>query len=277
MTTHDNNSWSWSDTQVVLRGSLRTREPFTGTATVGFVVGDRADLDHATMLGDSVVGLVSDTCTFTKTVTVVNHEGRYYRAYVKIGQLYYYGEVRQYGLVAVDLGLPSKTKWANMNLGAERPEEPGGYFAWGDTVTKSEYIEANYIYNGQGLPTDISGNVNYDAATYNWGSGWKMPTKTQFEELYNTTYCDRAFVMVNGLYCYRLTSKTNGRMLYIPMGGAINGATPHNDSWWAFYWTATRSSNTTNAWRTNFYGQSSYGMVEDARWVGLNIRPVRAN
>ena len=277
VTTHDNDSWSLSDTQVVLRGSLRTREPFTGTATVGFVVGDRADLDHATMLGDLVVGPVSDTCTFTKTVTVVNHEGRYYRAYVKIGQLYYYGEVRQYGLVAVDLGLPSKTKWANMNLGAARPEEPGGYFAWGDTVTKSEYFETNYIYNGQGLPTDISGNVNYDAATYNWGSGWEMPTKTQFEELYNTTYCDHAFVMVNGQYCYRLTSKTNGRMLYIPMGGVINGTTLNNESWWAFYWTATRSSNTTNAWRTNFYGQSSYGMVENARWVGLNIRPVRAN
>ena len=35
------------------------------------------------------------------------------------------------GLEAVDLGLPSGTKWANMNVGATKPEEYGGYYAWG--------------------------------------------------------------------------------------------------------------------------------------------------
>ena len=29
------------------------------------------------------------------------------------------------GLEAVDLGLPSGTKWANMNVGAEKPEDVG--------------------------------------------------------------------------------------------------------------------------------------------------------
>ena len=38
------------------------------------------------------------------------------------------------GAVAVDLGLPSGTKWANMNVGATKPEEFGLYFAWGETV-----------------------------------------------------------------------------------------------------------------------------------------------
>ena len=37
------------------------------------------------------------------------------------------------GVVAVDLALPGGTKWANMNVGAEKPEDFGLYFAWGET------------------------------------------------------------------------------------------------------------------------------------------------
>ena len=35
---------------------------------------------------------------------------------------------------AVDLGL--SVKWASCNVGADSPEEYGGYYAWGDTTTK---------------------------------------------------------------------------------------------------------------------------------------------
>ena len=34
---------------------------------------------------------------------------------------------------AVDLGLPSGTRWASCNVGATKPEEIGGYYAWGET------------------------------------------------------------------------------------------------------------------------------------------------
>ena len=33
----------------------------------------------------------------------------------------------------VDLGLPSGLKWATTNVGAEKPEDFGLYFAWGET------------------------------------------------------------------------------------------------------------------------------------------------
>ena len=32
---------------------------------------------------------------------------------------------------AIDLGLPSGTKWASCNVGTTKPEEAGDYFAWG--------------------------------------------------------------------------------------------------------------------------------------------------
>lgn len=39
----------------------------------------------------------------------------------------------QAGYSYVDLGLPSGTLWATMNIGAEGPEDYGLYFAWGET------------------------------------------------------------------------------------------------------------------------------------------------
>ena len=43
------------------------------------------------------------------------------------------------GAVAIDLGLPSGTKWANMNVGANKPEDYGDHFAWGETKPKEVY------------------------------------------------------------------------------------------------------------------------------------------
>ena len=37
------------------------------------------------------------------------------------------------GVTAIDLGLPSGTKWANMNIGAKSISSYGDYFAWAET------------------------------------------------------------------------------------------------------------------------------------------------
>lgn len=34
----------------------------------------------------------------------------------------------------VDLGLPSRTKWATCNIGAENPEDYGYYFTWNEMI-----------------------------------------------------------------------------------------------------------------------------------------------
>ncbi len=39
----------------------------------------------------------------------------------------------------VDLGLPSGLLWATHNVGANKPEEFGDHFSWGETEPKSEY------------------------------------------------------------------------------------------------------------------------------------------
>lgn len=48
----------------------------------------------------------------------------------------------------VDLGLPSGLKWATCNVGANKPEDYGNYYAWGEIKTKSEYTSDNSITYG---------------------------------------------------------------------------------------------------------------------------------
>lgn len=44
----------------------------------------------------------------------------------------------------VDLGLPSGTLWADFNVGASKPSEPGNYYGWGETETHTLYSWENY-------------------------------------------------------------------------------------------------------------------------------------
>ena len=86
----------------------------------------------------------------------------------------------------VDLGL--SVYWCSCNVGAESPEEYGDYYAWGETKPKSSYRRENYSYYNTETETytDIGENISgteYDAATVNLGSDWKMPTKDEFQEL----------------------------------------------------------------------------------------------
>lgn len=42
---------------------------------------------------------------------------------------------------AVDLGLPSGTKWASWNIGASTPQEYGDDYAWGELHTKTDFVK----------------------------------------------------------------------------------------------------------------------------------------
>jgi len=96
--------------------------------------------------------------------------------------------------VAVDLGLPSGTKWADRNVGATSPEGYGGYYAWGETSPKDSYSEDNSVAYGVSYSDlqskgiiDSNGNLTaaYDAATVNWGKGWRMSTKAEIRRIVN--------------------------------------------------------------------------------------------
>ena len=134
----------------------------------------------------------------------------------------------------VDLGLPSGTLWATCNIGASKPEDYGNYYAWGETKPKTDYCWETYKFY---VPDSFLGFTKYffdsDVCGYDnpdnllnlereddpataWGSGWRMPTKAQWDELLmNTT---NKWTTQNGVKGRLFTAK-NGQILFLPAAG----------------------------------------------------------
>ena len=77
---------------------------------------------------------------------------------------------------AVDLGLPSGTKWACCNVGAPFPEAFGGFYAWGETWQKDSYNRYTYAYTEDWIDEvkigeDIAGTSSW--ATHGGCRRWK--------------------------------------------------------------------------------------------------------
>lgn len=172
------------------------------------------------------------------------------------------------GIEAVDLGL--SVKWASCNVGAESPEGHGDYFAWGEISPKNEYYEINSTTYGVELG-DISGNPQYDAATANWGDGWRMPTRDEFIELkYN---CIWEWTVLNGVNVMRVLGP-NGNSIFLPAAGFRYGTSFNGVGSSGYYWCSMPSGDFNDyAYRLYFYGED---LVWNGyyRYSGLSIRPV---
>lgn len=157
---------------------------------------------------------------------------------------------------AIDLGLPSGLKWSCCNVGATKPSGSGGYYAWGETTTKSKYNDVTYLYGSgrdsdndgwydnnwsvQNLGSNISG-TKYDVAHVKWGGSWKMPTQDETKELYNN--CARKWVTINDTKGYMYTSNINGRSIFLPASGYRVDTRLEYYNNYGRYWTSSCSSN----------------------------------
>ncbi|MBQ3680507.1 MAG: hypothetical protein IJJ78_08340 [Paludibacteraceae bacterium] len=54
----------------------------------------------------------------------------------------------------VDLGLPSGTKWATCNIGADDPQDHGNYYSWGEVTTKDSYSWSFYFNSDKAYSYD---------------------------------------------------------------------------------------------------------------------------
>lgn len=143
----------------------------------------------------------------------------------------------------VDLGLPSGTKWATCNIGAEYPDANGLYFAWGEPKDIATPVrKRNSLHLNRDIK-DITANPAYDAATAQWGDGWQIPTKAQMVELANN--CDWEVVTMSGRYGFRITSRINGNWIFLPAAGSYGSSSlrwddfPNDDDEHCFYWTSS--------------------------------------
>ena len=180
----------------------------------------------------------------------------------------------------IDLGLPSGTKWACCNVGANKPEGYGGYYAWGETETKSTYDWSTYKHcdgtreSCHDLGKDISG-TKYDVAHLKWGGSWVMPTEEQQDELRNN--CTYKWTTVNGVKGGKFTSKKNGKSIFLPAADGRYDSGLRNAGSYGHYWSSTQyPSYALHAYNLYFNWDVAF-TYNYYRDYGYCVRPVSRN
>ena len=199
----------------------------------------------------------------------------------------------------VDLGLPSGIKWASFNVGASKPEDYGGHYQWAgleDVTSTSIYLDLSncpyhtgpdydrgwtkYIPSGYSSYWSGSGSPDNktvldpedDVAHVKLGGKWRMPTKAEFEELYNN--CTSEWTTLNGVKGRKFTSKKNGNCIFLPAAGyRLDGDLDDVGSNGDFWSSSLNSGNPICAYR---FGFSTDGVSNgySGRYYGLSVRPV---
>lgn len=212
----------------------------------------------------------------------------------------------------VDLGLPSGTKWATCNIGATKPEEFGNYYAWGEVTPKDFYSWETYKYGNENQLTKYNTNSFYarkgiadgktilelkdDAAHFNWGGKWRMPTRAQQDELRKQCYWVWTESYngsgVTGCIVYKAKSESNkgvivyeGRTpyssytlsdthIFLPAAGCRYNGFRDYAGCHGYYWSSSLYPGyPLVAWYVLFYSDS-VGGFRDYRCDGWSVRAV---
>lgn len=195
------------------------------------------------------------------------------------------------GFEYVDLGLPTGTLWATMNVGASKPSEAGLYFQWGDIrgyiadqVGKGDGQKkfasdrndckwysggsfTKYIHPGESL------HLEDDGANVIMGGDWHIPTPTQIKELLESTISTKT--TLDGVNGMKFTSKKDRtKSIFIPASGsALNGLVQDIGSE-GNVWSSMLDEDCTNgSQHLCFYAEDTY-IDYCSRIYGLPIRGV---
>lgn len=178
---------------------------------------------------------------------------------------------------AIDLGLPSGTKWCCCNVGADTPEGYGGYYAWGETSEKSYYSRENYAYYNSSTGyfnniSDIAG-TGYDVAHVRMGASWRMPSIAQQQELINN--CSRQWMQQNGVNGILVTGR-NGGQVFLPAAGGRWTDEFGSAGSYGFYWSSSLPPGSGSSAYNMYFGSGDWSWSENwLRYDGQSVRAVR--
>ena len=188
--------------------------------------------------------------------------------------------------------------WATTNIGAEKPEDYGYYFWWGDTVgykregnkwVASDGSNFNFSFTESNTPTcgkDISTLISegwitadgalapeHDAAQAHWGGDWRMPTKQECDDL--NSKCDWIWTTMNGVngYVVRGRGEYASNSIFLPCAGSGYGTSLYSAGSDGYYWSSVPDSDDSSAWNLLFFSSSRTDY--SYRYYGQSVRPVQ--
>ena len=188
----------------------------------------------------------------------------------------------------IDLGLSSGLCWAIHNLGADKPQDEGKFFAWGEIEPKENYSYNTYKWANllkrnefiKYVTDDYWGLIDFrttlgaedDAANYILESKWHIPTQADVEELLRE--CTAEYTQYYGKNGYVFTGP-NGNAMFLPVAGYMEEDEYIKNDRGADYWTSTvYEDSQKNAVTIDFNMSLSLGTGDEYRPYGLPIRPV---
>ena len=225
----------------------------------------------------------------------------YYCAFVYLNETQYkFGAIKSFdtkedtgagnigGHAYVDLGL--SVKWATCNVGANKPEDYGDYFAWGETQPKSTYDWSTYKWCNGSYRTltkyctdSYYGTVDNktklelsdDAARANWGGSWRMPTDAELTEL--REQCTWTWTTQNGVYGYKVTSKKSGytnKSIFLPAAGYRLDSSFNYAGSYGYYWSSSLNTGSPYNACGLYFSSDDVSRDYDIRFYGHSVRPV---
>lgn len=189
--------------------------------------------------------------------------------------------------------------WASCNLGANRPEECGNYYAWGESESKDSYLWSNYkwakgtgdtltkycqedrisYWGGEGVPDDKTVlESEDDAAHVMLGGKWRTPTKEELDAL--IIQCIWTWTNVNGMNGYIIKSRKNPNnpsMIFLPCAGYYIGEELNYVGSAGYYWSSTLFVGLNGGPYAAYdlvFGLSDINWSAANRYPGFPIRPV---
>lgn len=183
------------------------------------------------------------------------------------------------GYAYVDLGLG--ICWAVQNVGATSPEKNGGYYMWGETVSRSSAWWWYYsLYKGDTSSyldetkfktpySDISG-TNYDVAKVKMGGNWRMPTRAECTSLINNCKIEKG--VYNNVDGFVITGPS-GKSIFIPKAGQKKKEDVRSSGVSANIWTSVTDGKA-YAYYLDINGKAEGKITSWQKYFGMSVRGV---
>ena len=185
--------------------------------------------------------------------------------------------------------------WADRNIGADKPEDYGLYFWWGDTTGhRPSGTTFGFSFKSSNCPTynksvsELQGEgritsegvlaPSHDAAHVHWGGNWRMPTYQELSDL--NSKCDWEWTTTNGVngYIVRGRGAYASNSIFFPAAGFGGGTSLHHAGSFGFYWSSVPLSDYSYyAYVLYFYSSGHHISYYHfcTRVTGRSVRPVQ--